>query len=153
MDSMVIYYASENMNGKQRYDYAMINFNDEMGQINTCPAKILGFIRYNLTTDIPTPHVVDNDDDSGLSDDNHTYAVVHAASDYVSLDDLQNKFVIPFQLGDVLNCLYIVKTEAIRCPLFVFNNYGAEGDDRLKKICTIPQRKWGRFFSNELSNI
>ncbi len=43
-DNSVKYYASEYMNGKKRYDYAMIEFVSDDGAIATCPAMILGFV-------------------------------------------------------------------------------------------------------------
>ncbi len=49
------------MNGEKRYDYAMINFVSEEGVTNTCPAKILGFVRYNITKGIPTPQLSGNE--------------------------------------------------------------------------------------------
>jgi hypothetical protein len=49
--------------------------------------------------------------------------VVHSASDYVSTEQLEKEFVSSFILGDVMNCVYIVKVEAIHGPLFVFKNY------------------------------
>lgn len=159
IDSPVIYYASPNINGKERYDYAMIEFKDDNDETNTCPAKILGFIQYNITLGIPTPHFVELDEnctteleENGmLLEDKHTYAVIHTASDYVSLNDLDTNFVMSFKLGDVSKCLYIVKIEAIHGPLFVFDNVGSDEED--KKFCTLPLRRWGEFFTTELNNV
>jgi hypothetical protein len=55
MDDTIKYYATEYMNGEKRYDFAMINFVSDEGMTATCPAKILGFVRYNITKGIPTP--------------------------------------------------------------------------------------------------
>ncbi len=50
--------------------------------------------------------------------------VVHTASDYVSSEQMEKEFMVSsFILGDVMNCVYIVKVEAIHGPLFVFKNY------------------------------
>ncbi len=57
--------------------------------------------------------------------DNNLYVVVHTASDYVSSEQLEKELVSLFNLGDVMNCVYIVKVEAIHGPLFVFKNYGS----------------------------
>jgi hypothetical protein len=54
-DNSVKDYANETMNGQKRYDYAMIEFVSDDGTIATCPAMILGFVRYNITLGIPTP--------------------------------------------------------------------------------------------------
>ncbi len=51
----VKYYTTQYMNGKKRYDYAMINFVSDKGITETCPSKILVFVRYNITKGIPTP--------------------------------------------------------------------------------------------------
>jgi hypothetical protein len=53
--------------------------------------------------------------------------LVHTASDYVSSEQLEKEFVSSFILGDVMNCVYIVKVEAIHGPLFVFKNYASFG--------------------------
>jgi hypothetical protein len=42
----------------------------------------------------------------------------HTASDYVSSEQLEKKSVSLFILGDVMNCVYIVKVEAIHGPLY-----------------------------------
>ncbi len=103
---------------------------------------------------IPTPHFIIDEELSieeiqrNLSVDENTYVVVHTASDYVSLDDLQSKFVIPFVLGDILDWIYIVKIEAIHGPLFVFSNYGAIGNEL---FCSLPQQDWGKYFSNNIN--
>ena len=47
------------MNGEKRYDYEMIDFLSDDGLSATCPAMILGFLRYNITFGIPTPHFSD----------------------------------------------------------------------------------------------
>jgi hypothetical protein len=142
------------MNGKSRYDYAMISFVSDDGKTNTCPAKILGFLKYNVTRGIPTPHLC-TDLGLSLSDirkqdnvDEHDYVIIHAASSYLTWDRLMDEFVVPFHLGDVKTCLYIVKVEAILGPLFVFQNYGGEGK---KLFCTLPQRKWAHYFDRRLT--
>ena len=71
--------------------------------------------------------------------DNNLYVVVHTASDYVSSEQLEKEFVSSFILGDVMNCVYIVKVEAIHGPLFVFKNYGSSGDNVTKLFCTLPK--------------
>jgi hypothetical protein len=84
--------------------------------------------------------------------DNNLYVVVHTASDYVSSEQLETEFLSLFILGDVVNCVYIVKVEVIHGPLFVFNNYGSSGDNATKLFCTLPQSKWGQYFSNKIQS-
>jgi hypothetical protein len=54
------------MNGDRQYNFAMIDFLLDDGDTATCPAKILGFVRYTITSGIPTPHISGND---GLSNE------------------------------------------------------------------------------------
>ncbi len=61
----------------------------------------------------------------------------------MSSDQLEKEFVSLFILGDVMNCVYIVKVEAIHGPFFVFKNYGSSGDNATKLFCILPQRRWG----------
>jgi hypothetical protein len=123
------------MNGKKRYDYAMIKFVSDEDITETCPAKILGFIRYNITTGIPSPpniqamrsclqHLCANH-----TVDNKLCVVVHTASDYILLEQLQYDFITSFSLGNITDCVYIVNIDAIQGPLFVFKNYGSIGTD------------------------
>jgi hypothetical protein len=58
------YYATEYMNGEKRYDYTMIDFLSDDGLSATCPAMILGFLRYNITLGIHTPHFSDEEGQS-----------------------------------------------------------------------------------------
>ncbi len=52
MEDSVKYYATKYMNGGKRYDYAMINFVSDEGITETCPSKILGFVRYNISLSV-----------------------------------------------------------------------------------------------------
>jgi hypothetical protein len=85
--------------------------------------------------------------------DNNLYVVVHTASDYVLSEQLEKEFVSSFILGDVMNCVYIVKVEAIHGPLFVFKNYSSSGDNATKLFCTLPQKRWGQYFSNKIQSL
>ncbi len=89
-DKSVKYYANEYMNDQKRYDYAMIEFVSDDGTIATCPAMILGYVRYNITLGIPTLQFTGeemltlNTIQENMAVDNNLYVVVHTASDYVS---------------------------------------------------------------------
>jgi hypothetical protein len=108
---------------------------------------------------IPTPQFTGekeltlNTIQENMAVDNNLYVVVHTASDYVSSEQLKNKVVSSFILGDVMNCVYIVNVEAIHRPLFVFKNYGSSGDNATKLFCTLPQRRWGQYFSNKIQSV
>jgi hypothetical protein len=152
------YYANEYMNGQKRYYYAMIKFVSDDGTIATCTAMILGFVWYNTTLGIPTPQFTGEEELSlntiqeNMAVDNNLYVVVHTASDYVSIEQLEKEFVSSFVLGDDMNCLYIAKVEAIHWSLFVFKNYGSSGKNANKLFCSLPQRRWGQYFSNKIQS-
>jgi hypothetical protein len=101
---------------------------------------------------IPTPQITGGEELSlniiqeNMAVDNNLYVVVHTAADYVSCEQLETEFVSLFILGDVMNCVYIVKVEAIHGPLFVFKNNSSSGDNVTKLFCTLPQRKCGQYF-------
>jgi hypothetical protein len=87
---------------------------------------ILGFLQYNITLGIPTPHFSDEEGQSlhtiqdNMALDKNLYVVVHTASGYVSIEQFQHEFASSFTLGDISKCVYIIKMEAIYGPLFVF---------------------------------
>jgi hypothetical protein len=157
-DNSVKYYANEYMNSQKRYDYAMIEFVSDDGTIAICPAMILGFVQHKITLGIPTPQFTGEEELSlntiqqNMAVDNNLYVVVHTASDYVSSEQLEKEFVSSFILGYVMSCVYIVKVEAIHGPLFVFKNYNSSGENANKLFCTVPQRRWGQYFSNKIQS-
>ncbi len=156
-DKKVICYATELKIGHRQYDYALIDFEGNEGNTKSCPSLILGFIRYNVTLGIPTPQFIHEEElllldiQQNMYINNSLYAVVHSASDYLPLEQLQHKFVSSFVLGDVMTCLYMVKIESIRGPLNVFKDYGAHGEDVNKLFCTLPRREWEQYFSSRIS--
>jgi hypothetical protein len=143
MEDSVKYYATEYMNGEKRYDYAMINFVSDEGITETCPAKILEFVRYNI--EVSSESIGDNH-----TVDNNMYVVVHTVYDYILLEQLQYDFITSFSLGNITVCVYIVNVDTIQGPLFVFKNYGSAGEDRNTLFCTLPQAKWGQYFSERI---
>ncbi len=126
--------------------------------IATRHAMILGFVQYSITLGIPTRQFTDEEELSlhtiqeNVAVDNNLYVVVHTASDYVSIEQLEKKFVSLFTLGKVMNCVYIVKVEAIHGPLFVFMNYGSSGENATKMFCILPERKWGKYFCGKIES-
>jgi hypothetical protein len=147
-NNSVKYYTYEYTNGQKRYDYAMIEFVSDGETIATCPTMILGFVGYKITLGIATPQFTGEEELSlntiqgNMAVDNNLYVVVHIASDYVLSEQLEKEFLSLFILGNVMNCMYIVKVEAIHGPHFVFKNYGSSGENANKYFCTLPQRRW-----------
>jgi hypothetical protein len=79
----------------------MVQFADTLQVIDTfstCPAQIVGFFKYE-SRGIPTPELIDNNlsladiKDQNMIDDT-MYAVVHTATSYVSLEELEGSFVM-----------------------------------------------------------
>ncbi len=107
------------MNGQKRYDYAIIEFVSDDGTVATCLAMVLGFLRCNIALGIPTLQFTGEEEltlntiQVNMAVENNLYVVVHTASDCVSSEQLEKEFVSLFILGDVVNCVYIVKVEAI----------------------------------------
>ncbi len=142
-----MYYAMEYMSGSKRYDYAMVQFKNDDGSLATCPAKIIGFVHYDKTLGIPTPHFV-YCMELGLQEicamnqtDHHLYAVVHTAKNCLSFNEFQKDFLCQFVPGDVTHWMYIIKMENIVGPLFVFKNYGGAGSVANILQCGLPQSK------------
>ena len=77
------------------------------------------------------------------------YAVVHVATQYVSWDRLERDFVVPFTLGDIKDCVYIVAVSNIVDPLNVVQDYGNDG---VHYFCTLPYCHWGSYFTNQLKS-
>jgi len=76
------------------------------------------------------------------------YAIVHAASQWLTMDTMEKEFSAIFLLGDVSQCLYIVDGKSIIAPMFVVAN---ENDPTM--ICRLPQKKWGKFFDRCLEKL
>ena len=78
---------------------------------------------------IPTSQFSGNDKLSSASiGENHTvdnnlYVVVHTASGYLLLEQLQYDFITSFSQGNITDCVYIVNVDANQGPLFVFKNW------------------------------
>ena len=136
----------------------MIKFVSDDGTIVTCPAMILGFVWYYIMLSIPTLQFTGEEEltlntiQENMAVDNNLYVMVHTASNYVSSEQLEKKFVSSFMIGDVMNCVCIVKVEAIHGPLFVFEDYGFSGENATKLFCTLPWRRLRQYFSNKIQS-
>ena len=121
----ILFHANPYIYGGERYHFCMVKFTDDNDENEyTCPARILSFVQFP-TGGIPTPD----------GNDNGVYAIVHTASDYMSWEDLDKSFVLPFCLGDMRNCVFIINVNSICDPLFVCPNYGKEG---INYLCCLP---------------
>jgi len=136
----ILFHANPYVYGGERYHFCMVNFFDEHNETQSpCPARILSFVQFE-TDGFPTPETADNSF-------NGLYAIVHTATKFITWDELDRSFVIPFCLGDVKSCVYIVNVSAISDPLFVCPNYGRDG---LHYLCCLPYRRWGKYFGNQI---
>ena len=135
----ILFHANPYVYGGERYHFCMVKFTDDNDDNEyTCPARILSFVQFP-TTGFPTP--------DGRR--NEVYAIIHTARDYLSWNDLDNSFILPFRLGDMRSCVFIVNVNTICDPLFVCPNYGSDGTEYL---CCLPYRRWGNYFRNQLKN-
>jgi hypothetical protein len=145
----VLFHANTHIYGAARYHFCMVEFTEGVGESerkHQCPAKIVGFVKF-ITPGFPTPCLNDDNNRNGDLLDNSVYAVIHAASKYVSVEKLCREFICPFVLGDPNTCVYIVDIQNISEPLFVFRNYGKSASHH---FCSLPYRRWGNFFQHKL---
>ena len=88
----------------------------------------------------------------GIEEDNMEdvtmYAIVHAASQWLTMDTMEKEFSAVFLLGDVSQCLYIVDVKSMIAPIFVVTN---EYDPTI--ICMLPQKRWGKYFDRCLEKL
>ncbi len=85
--------------------------------------------------------------------ENTLFVVVHTSSDYVSIEQMEKDCVSLFTLGNIMNCVCIVKVEAIHGPLFVFKKSAPSGENTTKLLCTLPERKWGKYFNGKIDSL
>ena len=149
------FHANEYTHGGPWYDWCMIQFhqNDILASQSMSPAKIIGFVRYE-SRGIPTPYLIQDEgvtleeiEESNMEDET-MYAIIHTASQWLTMDTLESEFSETFLLGDVNQCLYIVDVKTIIAPLFVVAN-----ENDLTMICMLPKKKWGKFFDRCLDEL
>ena len=115
-DGPTIFHANDSLFGNKRYHYCFVNFDfdDEQVTHNTCPAKILAFVRF-LTPGFPTPESTMSECRQDISD-TKLYAVIHTASNYLSWDEMNAtnylsweemnaNFISKFTLGHIKTCV------------------------------------------------
>jgi len=136
-DENILFHANPHVYGSERYHFCMVNFMDDEDNENTCPARILSFVKFT-TEDFPSPD----------GETNAVYAIVHTSSEYISWDALDTSFIKAFTLGNMNRCLYIINVNNICDPLFVCPNYGKDG---LHFLCCLPYRRWGNYFRHKLN--
>ena len=75
-------------------------------------------------------------------------AVVESSVTEVSCKQMQREFVVNFHMNpnDERNCC-IVSLKAITHPLFVFED---NGGNKGSYYCSLPERKWGRYFGMQI---
>lgn len=129
----ILFHANPYLYGGERFHFGLVRFSDDHNdQQHYCPCRIVSFVKF-MTRGFPTPETEDNNPPS----DDSAFAIVHAATKYVSLDDMEHSFIVPFCLGDVQACSYIVPIRSICDPVFVCPNYGKDG---LNYLCCLPYR-------------
>ncbi len=138
----VLFHANPCIYGSEHYHFCMVTFVDGDDDMqSTCPARILSFANF-ASEGFPQPDPTDNN-----SNRNNLYAIVHTATRFITWEELESAFIVPFCLGDVKTCVYIVNVTAISDPLFVCPNYGRDG---LHYLCCLPYQRWGNYFAQKL---
>jgi len=101
----------------------------------------LYLIQYMNQKGIPTPYLIREEglsletiEEDNMKDEN-MYVVVHAASQWLTLDTLEAEFSASFLLGEVNQYLYIVDVKSIIAPLFMVANASDS-----TKVCMLPQK-------------
>mgnify|MGYP007004907016 CR=1 FL=1 len=152
-ESPQLFHASKFCHGMPWYNYEMIKYVDDNNTVNHSPSQILGFFHYT-DQQIPTPkykdkmHSLNEVQDHNMKDDT-MYAVVHSATKpYINWERMQSEFVVPFQLANVKDHLYIVDVKTITDAIYVFKDYG--GSDSNKRFCVLPYCLWGEHFSHSI---
>jgi hypothetical protein len=74
------------------------------------------------------------------------YAVVQLSNDAMSMEQMTEDFVCKFALQPNTPTS-VVEIESISNSLLVFKNYGGSTSEY---FCTLPQRKWGRYFGERI---
>ena len=153
----IIFRASENYKKREWYDFCMVQFDGEGDGAPSnyvCPARIEGFFKYDTkASSVPTPQLINDmeytvdDIQNNKMQDNNIYAVIHASTTYLTWSQLEENFVMGFELGELNECVYIVGIASILDPLFVLQDMGNHGS---RYIVSLPYRKWGRYFSHRI---
>ncbi len=145
----MLFHANAHVYGTARYHFCLVEFTEDFGGskcTRLCPAQILGFVQFS-TPGFSIPGCSEDDHRNGSIEDNSVFAIIHAASDYICLEQLSRDFICPFVLGDPTRCVYIVDIQNICEPLFVFQNYGKSGS---QFFCSLPYRRWGTYFQQKI---
>jgi hypothetical protein len=115
-------------NDGEWYDWCLIRWD---GYNELYPAQILGFFEFSQS-------------------DTSVMAVVQSSpeSSPMSMERMGKDFISKFHMPDNLDeCTYAVPHESIVHPLCVFKNYGGRNREY---FCSLPQRKWGRYFGEQI---
>ena len=151
---MVTFHANEFTHGNEWYDWCMIQFKEEGLADNECicPAMIVGIFKYD-TVGIPTPHLIGDLEysaeyisDEQLKDDT-IYVIVHASSDWLPYQKLEQNFICCFKLGELDDSIFIVDVKYIRHALYVQRDFVENNTSRLQYICSLPYCGWGNILT------
>ncbi len=115
-------------NDGEWYDWRLIHWD---GYDESYPARILGFFEFSHS-------------------ETSVMAVVQSSSESspMSMERMGKDFISKFHMpNDLDECTYAVPLESIVHPLCVFKNYGGQNREY---FCTLPQRKWGRYFGEQI---
>ena len=109
-----------------------------------CPAQIHGFIRFD-TRGVPTPCLLQKYNAKEIRQseivDETMYVIVRSHKNFLSWKEIEKKFVVPVQLGNLDTCTYILPVSRIVNPLYVFEDHGQQnGTPNPSFFATLPAR-------------
>ena len=121
----------------------------------TCPGRIHGFFRFD-TEGLPTPCLLQKHDAdyirNGILIDDNMYVVVQTAKDFLTWRQLETEFVVPFELGSLDDCTYILPVSRIANPLYVFEDHGQSTETSQPTFfATLPARYWAFYLDYKIN--
>ena len=131
----VIFRCSSKYGGREDwYDWCLIQWETDDGNIAIFPGQILGFFRYE-TKDIVT-------------DTEQVYAVIQSSNTPISNENLKRDFICDFFVdATVQGDLCVIPIGSIENTLFVFKNYGGSTKSYFS---VLPRRHWSRYFGDRI---
>lgn len=151
-----IYHCTPNMRGQAWYDWAFIEWpevleNPGVGAVSgrKCIGRIHGFFTME-TKSFPTLKRTKIDKltkeqlMTNTVKDETVYAVVSTNMDWISMEDLEKKFVVPFTMQEGITGMYVMPISAIVNPVTVVKDYSQDKSTRF--LAVLPKRRWHRYF-------
>lgn len=84
--------------------------------------------------------------------DDTIYVVVQTAKDFLTWRQLEKEFIVPFELGGLDDCTYILPVSRIVNPLYVFEDHGQSTETSHPSFfATLPARYWAFYLDYKIN--